>query len=211
MRYLFINTAVSVSTVAFIENNTVLSICDEYNSNDLSEKIFLMIDKVFNESGYTPNDLNKIFVINGPGSFTGIRIGLAIAKTMAWALNIDLIPISCLELIATTPSNVPVVSLIDARRNYGYAGVYDNDLEAIMLDKYISLEELAKLYPETKVKYVSYDMFNMIKTEKPVIDYIKVIKKHENDAVISCHKVNPVYLKLTEAEEKRNQNEHCES
>lgn len=72
-------------------------------------------------------------------------------------------------------------------------------------------DELAKLYPETKVKYVSYDMFNMIKTEKPVIDYIKVIKKHENDAVISCHKVNPVYLKLTEAEEKRNQNEHCES
>ena len=54
-------------------------------------------------------------------------------------------------------------------------------------------------------------MFNTIKTEKPVIDYIKVIKKHENDAVISCHKVNPVYLKLTEAEEKRNQNEHCES
>lgn len=212
MKYLFINTAISVSTVAFIENDIILSICEECNSNDLSEKIFLMIDKVFNESGYTPNDLNKIFIVNGPGSFTGIRIGLAIAKTMAWALNIDLIPISSLELIATTPSNVPVVSLIDARRNCVYAGAYDHDLQKIMQNQYISLEELVKLYPDdTTVKYVSYDTFDIINTERPVIDYIRVIKKHEHDSVVSCHNVNPIYLKLTEAEENRKHNEYLQS
>lgn len=211
MRYLFINTAISVSTVALIENDKVISIREEYNSNDLSEKIFFMIDEVFKESDCTPENLNKIFIINGPGSFTGIRIGLAIAKIMAWALRIDLIPISSLELIATTPNNIPIVSLIDARRNCVYAGVYNSNLEAIMSDKYISLEELIKLYSKEEVKYVSYDTFEMVKTEYPVIDYIKIIKKHENDVAISCHKVNPIYLKLTEAEEKKNQNERCAS
>lgn len=211
MRYLFINTAVSVSTVAFIENNTILSIYEECNLNDLSEKIFFMIDKVFTESGYTPNDLNKIFVVNGPGSFTGIRIGLAIAKTMAWALHIDLIPISCLELIATTPSEGFIISMIDARRNYVYAGVYDHSLQEILPDQYISIEKLIKLYPRTKGKYVSYDTFDSIESEKPKIDYIKIIKKHEHDNTIPCHSVNPTYLKLTEAEEKRKNNENSKS
>lgn len=210
MKYLFINTAASVSTIAIIDNETIAAIREEYNSNNLSEKIFFMIDEVFKESGCCPDDLKKIFVINGPGSFTGIRIGLAIAKTMAWALGIELIPISSLELFATTPSFTPIVSLIDARRNYVYAGVYGSNLEIIMQDKYISIDELTKLYPDTKEKYVSYDTFSEIKTEKPTIDYIKIVKKHENDEIVSCHKVNPVYLKLTEAEEKRIQNEYCE-
>lgn len=211
MRYLFINTAISVSTIALIEDDEVVAICEEYNANDLSSKIFLMIDKVFQEASITPTELNKIFVVNGPGSFTGIRIGLSIAKTMAWALNIDLIPISSLELLATTSNENVIISLIDARRNYVYAGVYDSNLEVIMQDKYISIDELTKLYPNTKEKYVSYDIFDGIKIEKPMIDYIKIIKKHKNDEANSCHKVNPVYLKLTEAEEKRIKNEHCKS
>lgn len=210
MKYLFINTAISVSSVALIEDNKILSIYEENNSNDLSEKIFFMIDKVFADSGNTPENLDKIFVINGPGSFTGIRIGLAIAKTMAWALNIELVPISCLELIATTSSKTNVVAMIDARRDYVYAGVYDRELQVIMSDRYISLEELLKLYPED-VTYVSYDTYQNLEIEKPVIDYIKVIKKHEKDEAISSHYVNPVYLKQTEAEEKRKQNENFES
>ena len=208
MRYLFINTAISVSTIALIEDDEVVSTCEEYNANDLSAKIFLMIDKVFQEVSITPKELNKIFVVTGPGSFTGIRIGLSIAKTMAWALNIDLIPISSLELLATTSSENMIVSLIDARRDFVYAGGYDENLQIIMPDQYIEIKQLISQFANSKVHYISYDKFASIPTEKPIIDYVKIVKKHEHDKLISCHKVNPVYLKLTEAEEKRKQDEH---
>lgn len=206
MKYLVINTAISFSSVVLVENNEVISICEEYNSNDLSSKIFFMIDHVFKESNYTPRDINKIFVVNGPGSFTGIRIGLTIAKTMAWALKIDLIPISCLELLATTSTQKNTIALIDARRGFVYAGGYDIHLGNVIPDQYINISKLQNLCSKLNVCYISYDSFENIKSEKPIIDYIKIIKKHENDVVLNCHKVNPVYLKMTEAEEKRNDN-----
>ncbi len=208
MKYLFINTAVSVSTIALIENDSIVSICEEYNSNDLSAKIFFMIDKVFEDGKCQPKDLNKIFVVNGPGSFTGIRIGLAIAKTMAWSLNIDLIPVSCLECLASSSSGEDMIALIDARRDFVYAGRYDTELKEKMPDQYIKIDQLIKDFSKSKIKYVSYDIFSSIQTEKPNPDYIKIIRKHLSDKVISCHKVNPNYLKMTEAEEKRIQNEH---
>ena len=101
MRYLLINTAVSVSNIVLVENDQIVSKVESVNEKDLSAKIFFMIDQVFRDANCIPEDLDKIFVVNGPGSFTGIRIGLTIAKIMAWSLKIDLIPISCLELLAS--------------------------------------------------------------------------------------------------------------
>lgn len=207
MRYLFVNTAVSVSSVALIEDRKVVSIAEEKNSNDLSSKIFFMIDKVFQDGKCKPQDLNKIFVVTGPGSFTGIRIGLAIAKTMAWTLKIDLIPISTLEMLATSEKeSTMIVSLIDARRNYVYAGVYDHNLSPVIDEQYILLDDLLEKISSIKTVFVSYDHFENLDIKTPTIDYLKIISKHENDIVVNCHSVNPVYLKLTEAEEKRIEN-----
>lgn len=212
MRYLFINTAVCVATVALIEDLKIVSVCEETNAKDLSSKIFFMIDDVFQKSRCTPKDVNKIFIVNGPGSFTGIRIGLSIAKTMSWALGIDLIPVSSLELLATNSSLKELkVSLIDARRDSVYAGVYNSELEPIMKDQYIGLEDLLSKYSLSKADYISYDTFEKVKTIKPVVDILQIIKKHEYDEVLSCHKVNPAYLKLTEAEETREKDENRNS
>lgn len=210
MRYLFINTAVSVSTITLIENDKVVSSMEEYNAKDLSEKIFLMIDKVLVEGSCLPHELDKIFVVIGPGSFTGIRIGLAIAKTMAWALKIDLIPISSLELLASTnfSDTKNVIALIDARRNYVYAGGYDSNLKDFIPDQYIKLEVLLqKCQNFSDIDFVSYDDFESLTVNRPVLDYLKVVDKHKYDQVKCCHSINPIYLKLTEAEEKRNCND----
>ena len=210
MRYLLINTAVSVSSVVLIYNDEVISKIEEKNAGDLSSKIFFMIDEVFKEGNCGPKDLKKIFVVNGPGSFTGIRIGLSIAKTMAWALGIDLIPISSLELFATT--NVQAdnfISMIDARRNYVYAGIYNSKLDIVLEQQHILLADLLdKVSKVEKNVFISYDEFEDLEVQIPEIDYLKIVKKHENDVIDSCHNVNPVYLKLTEAEENRKLNEN---
>ena len=207
MKYLIINTATTTSSVALLDDNKIISNIEENNAKDLSSKIFFMIDKVLKDGLCIPQSLNKIFVVVGPGSFTGIRIGLTIAKTMAWALKIDLIPISSLELLASTKNieKNQIFALIDARRESVYAGGYTSNLEEIMTDKYLKIEELKIQYPDfSNISFVSYDMFEKIATMRPNPDYIKIVKKHKNDRVENCHKINPNYLKLTEAEEKRN-------
>lgn len=211
MKCLFINTAISDASVAFIESDQLISIANEKSSKDLSSKIFFMIDTVLENAHCTPQNLDKIFVVTGPGSFTGIRIGLTIAKTMAWALKIALVPISTLEFLATTSltNSANIISLIDARRGYVYAGGYDQDLNLIMNDQYISIDQLLSKYSSSSnIEFVSYDDFSTFDSKHPSPDYRKIIKKHENDIVENCHTINPVYLKLTEAEANKIDHEH---
>ena len=164
----------------------------EENITQSSSKIMPVLDEGFKKTNLKPNDIDKIFIVNGPGSFTGIRVGLTLAKVMSWALNIPLIPISELELLSTISNNNIIVPIIDARRGYVYGGVYDNNLNNIIKDEHILKEELLK-------KVTNYEI---VTNGKP--DIIKVIKKHENDSPVNPHEIKPNYLKLTEAEEKLN-------
>ena len=161
----------------------------------------VIIDKLFKQAKVNPREIDKIFVATGPGSFTGIRIGVTIAKIYAWTFNIKIIPVSSLEVLATTKFHgYVIVPTIDARRGYVYAGIYDKHLNVKNNDCYIKLE---KIIPDNKKCIIcSYDNFDGLKTIKPNIQIAKIIKKHEKDSPIDPHMVNPTYLKLTEAEEK---------
>ncbi len=215
MKYLFIDSATATLVVAIIIDDKITYIYNQKVGKDMSSVIILERDgKIIRQKRITEQKensklimptvkkvLNKekpdsIIVVNGPGSFTGIRVGLTVAKMMSWALNIPVVPLSSLEVIASTPTSENNIALIDARRGFVYAGVYDNDLNVIMEDKHM---ELAKLNIDGQI--VSYDDFAGI---KPNLDILKVIKKHEKDKDINPHKLNPKYLKLTEAEEKLN-------
>lgn len=193
MKYLFIDSATATLVVAIVIDDKVSYIYNKEAGKDMSNVIMPVIDEAFQQSGLTPQEIDKIFISTGPGSFTGIRVGLTVAKTMAWALNIPIIPISSLEVIASTPTTENNIALIDARRGYVFAGIYDNDLNIVEEDKHILLEDI-----NAKGTYVSYDDFDGL---KPQIDIIKVIKKHEQEIGENPHRVNPKYLKLTEAEE----------
>ena len=198
MKYLLIDTSSSNVTVSIIENKNILYNYQEKITSDMSSKIMPIIDEGFKNINFSLNDIDKIFVVNGPGSFTGIRVGVTIAKTIAWALKKEIVPISSLELIATTPINDKeyLVPMIDARRGNVFAGVYDKDLNCVKKDILINIEEMLK---ELNFNYeiLSYDNPNVI----------KIIEKHENDKVVNPHNLNPNYLKLTEAEENKLKND----
>ena len=101
-----------------------------------------------------------------------------------------------LEVIASTPNDKMNIALIDARRGYVYAGVYDEDLNVVSEDKHMEFSKIKE-----KGTFISYDNFE---GKKPNIDVLKVVKKHESDAGVNPHSLNPKYLKLTEAEERLN-------
>ena len=143
MKYLFLDTSAYNINAAIIINNVIVNNFTIINSPKLSENIFVYLEDVFKKSGIKINDIDKVFIVNGPGSFTGVRVGLTIAKTMAWALKIPIIPISTLELYATTAvNNKYLVPFINDRNGYLYAGIYDNQLNIYMKDRFLHISEL---------------------------------------------------------------------
>lgn len=187
MKYLFIDTCSNCLIISTIINNKLDYFFIDKNNNDTSSKVM----KVLKEAVCDINTVDKIFVVNGPGSFTGIRVGVTIAKTIGFCLNIPIIKLSELELLATTKTDTKYnVSLIDARRGYVYAGIYDKDLNCYLEDQHILLNDIK--YPDSYTVIDNYDN----------IDLLKIIKKHEFDESINPHDLKPNYLKRTEAEEK---------
>ena len=200
MRSLVIDTSSFFMLVAVMEENQVLASYEEEIHTDMASKIVPTIELLFEKVTFSIEDIDKIFIVNGPGSFTGLRVGVTVAKTIAWALHKEVIPISSLELMATTEVTTPyIIPAIDARRGYVYAGVYDQDLNVIMGDKHLPFEELST-YLE-KGTLISRD--NLENSQVPKVDLSKMVTKHKNDKTVHPHALVPNYLKLTEAEENK--------
>ena len=199
---LFLDTCNKNIVIGLLEDNKLIDKTIYINDNNLSEKLLPSIKELLDKNNIRVNNLNRIYVSVGPGSFTGIRIGLTVAKVMSWSLKIDIIPISSLEAIASTDSDYNYICpMIDARRGYVYASLYDKELNNIIKDQYIKQEVFTNLLKDYKYEIVSYESDN-----KPIVNIEKIVAKHVNDKSINPHKLNPIYLKLTEAEEKRNDN-----
>lgn len=200
----FISTATKRLLLSIIKDNELIYSYNEYNDNTLSERIMPVIDEAFNKTNITANDIDKIYVVNGPGSFTGIRVGITIAKTIAWALNKEIYTISSLELLSSTKVNTKyIVPLIDARRGFVFTALYDNELNLIIDESHILLDDFKNIISNYEVTYISEDDFSF-DTINSEYDILKLLNKHKNDKSINPHAVNPNYLKLTEAEERLN-------
>lgn len=199
---LFLDSSDKKAIVALLSGGKLIDSIIEENDNHLSEKFLPMIERIIAKNQLQIDNIDAIYVINGPGSFTGVRVGVTTAKVMAWGLKKRIIPISELALLATTLTNKKyIVPYIDARRNAVYAGIYDKNLNSVMADAYISIDNLMKKIDHIEdVEFVSY--YNNIEhTIEPNIDIEKIVQKHYNDEGINPHQVVPNYLKRTEAEE----------
>src|SRR5574344_1544998 len=127
MRVLYIDTSSSYLYSGIVEDEILLSSTILDLGQDLSKYALPKIANMFKENNLKPGDIDKIIAVNGPGSFTGIRIGLTIAKVYAFSLKIPITSITSLEAMAASCKEKKVlIPMIDARRNYSYAAIYDN-------------------------------------------------------------------------------------
>lgn len=204
MRVLYIDTSSDyLYSGIVIEDKLVSSIKKKYEK-DLSKEALPQVIELFNKANTTPQYLDKIIVVNGPGSFTGIRIGITIAKTIAWALNINITPISGLIAMAISCNNDTYkMPLIDARRGYVYGAIYDKDNNEVIKDSHINLQELLDKSKDLDIEAITNNDLDInIKKESYDPDILKIVKHFEENDGINPHLVNPIYLKKTEAEEK---------
>ena len=196
---LFIDTALSYIRVALFKDDKLIDSINEKCEKNMSAIFDSKVDELFKRNNLELNEVNKIYTVTGPGSFTGIRVGMTFSKVLAMALNKKITPISELQVLATTNTDKFKAPLIDARRGYVYAGVYDKDLNTLTEDKHILLEDFLNINKD--VEYISYDSFEHISTMEPNIDFEKIINKNKDKKQIAHEVLTPNYLKLTEAEE----------
>ncbi|MCI8778271.1 MAG: tRNA (adenosine(37)-N6)-threonylcarbamoyltransferase complex dimerization subunit type 1 TsaB [Bacilli bacterium] len=203
MTSLFIDTSTKFITLSIIKDNKQCYFFHEKVFEELSVKILPLISDALKQCNLKAHDINKIYIVTGPGSFTGIRIGLTIFKVIAWTLKIDIVPISSLELIASTKTDTDyIVPCIDARRGNCYIAIYNENLDMIVSDRFTSFQSfIDDILLDKTFQIVTYDDIDNGNKIVPQIDIIKVINKHKNDLPINPHMINPNYLKKTEAEE----------
>ena len=201
---LFLDTSSSYLTLAILKDGKELKSLYEYLEKDMSKETLNKIKIIMDSLNLKPNDVSNIIVVTGPGSYTGLRVGVTIAKTYAWGLHKNLYSVSSLKTLATTISleNIYIVPIIDARRGYFFAGIYDEEYNEVLKDTYIKYEDLKeKLDTLNKpYKFVTTSKVEGIESiiYKPNIENLF---KHMKFDEVSPHTLVPNYLKKTEAEE----------
>ena len=208
MRTLYIDTSSSYLYTAIVEDNKLLGEVKEEFGQSLSEVALPKIVSVFTNNDIKPEQIDKIIVVNGPGSFTGIRIGITIAKVYAWSLNIPITTITSLEaMMLSNEKDAYKVPVIDARRQYVFGAIYDSNNRQILKPQHIKIEDL-KQQMASLDNYVvitnNEDLeedFDNIEAYNPNI--LKIVEYFKDKEPLNPHAVNPDYLKLTEAEESK--------
>lgn len=206
MRYLYIDTSSSYLYTAIVENEKLLSEIKEEFGQSLSEVALPKIASMFEKTNLEAKDINKIIVVDGPGSFTGIRIGITIAKVYAWSLNIPITTITSLEAMAlSSDKEIVHVPMINARRGYVYTAIYDKDYNELLKPQHMKLEDLLKeLEKINEYEFISNDKFDGIENIKEYNPNLeKVVNYFKDKERVNPHAVNPEYLKLTAAEESK--------
>lgn len=135
--FLLIETATEICSVALSKGTEIIGLKEDSNTNSHAKKLLPFIDEVLKANNMTSKDLNAVVVSSGPGSYTGLRIGVSTAKGIAYTAEIPLISVGTLTGIASgavcDPNNViadnsVIVPMIDARRMEVYTTLFDKNL-----------------------------------------------------------------------------------
>ena len=124
---LFIGTYNQIITLAILKEGKLLCMKEHTSERSHSKKLIPLLDEVLKEANFTAKDLKEIIVINGPGSFTGVRLGVTVAKTLAYTLDIGVKTISSIEAIGVSDNslNKKIVSIPDPKGFY--YGFFENN------------------------------------------------------------------------------------
>ena len=227
MRILAFETSAKAASVALLEDGRLLA--ESYQNTGLthSQTLMVMAQDLLNQLTMTPGDVDAVAVAHGPGSFTGVRIGVAAAKGFAWGREIPCCGVSTLEAMAAGLGvwEGYVCPVMDARRSQVYNALFHascGNLQRIREDRAISLadlgEELKNLEsPIFLVGDGSILCYNTLLEDVPGLVLPPEHRMHQRAAgvalvawqmakagrTVSGQELEPNYLRLSQAERER--------
>ena len=227
MKILALETSAKSVSTAVVENGSIL--CSAYQNTGLTHSRTLMplVDGMLRAADLQMSDMELIAVAQGPGSFTGLRIGVSAAKGLAWACDVPCCGVSTLAAMAQNlcHMNATVICAMDARRNQVYNALFrakDGVLERLCDDRAIGLAELAEeLKNDDSLKFVVGDGAKLCYTylqqqgiacrmapaalvmQNAVGVGLAAEELAAEGKTVSAHELVPVYLRLSQAERER--------
>lgn len=205
---LFFDTSSDLLKVSLIKDNKIIFDKELYTKNDHSSYLVPTIDEAFKSNNIDFKELDEIIVGNGPGSFTGTRISIAVAKTYAFSFNIPVYMISSLEeLIYDNDGYDFYVPIIEEKKDNLYFSIFDKDKKRVMDDTYSSTEYMYKKLEELDGKILLISLSNKeyekYDTVNASINALNIMKNIDvNNEKVNPHLLKPNYIKKIEAEAK---------
>lgn len=187
MYSLFIDTHDKDITIVLFKDGKFYKSNIRESERNHSDYTMPMLNELLNDNNLTVHDLNEILVVNGPGSFTGVRLGVTIAKTLAYTLNIPIKTITSLECYALSDkeNKEKLVTLHDIKGVYGVI-FKDNKMDG-------------EIFYKSNADYEAMDKKDYKIIEKTTYDFDNIYEYMKNIKPTVAHKVNPLYVKVIEA------------
>ncbi|PTU27301.1 tRNA (adenosine(37)-N6)-threonylcarbamoyltransferase complex dimerization subunit type 1 TsaB [Bacillus subtilis] len=223
MTILAIDTSNYTLGIALLRGDTVIAEYITYLKKNHSVRAMPAVHTLLSDCDMAPQDLSKIVVAKGPGSYTGVRIGVTLAKTLAWSLDIPIAAVSSLETLAANGRHFEglICPIFDARRGQVYTGLYEYKnglLEQVAPDQNVLLADWLEMLKEKDrpVLFLGHDTSihkQLIEDVLGTKGFIGTAAQHnprpselaflgkEKEAA-DVHRLVPDYLRLAEAEAK---------
>ncbi len=181
MYTLFLDTHDELITVSLLKDKEVYT-CEKISEYSHSVHLLPLISNMLENKNITMQDIEKVVVVNGPGSFTGIRIGVTVAKTIAYSLSIPIYVISSLIMYLVSTEEIgKIMCTIEDSKGY-YINAFDNEKEIIEESYVTDLSE--------------YKSYKIIENK---IDVLKTVEYATKNKEVNVHLVKANYVKKIEA------------
>ena len=223
MKILALETSAKGVSCAVTENGAPLASAYQCTGLTHSRTLMPMVEDMLKNAELTLDDMDLIAIANGPGSFTGLRIGIAAVKGLAWAADKPCCGVSTLQAMACSVSHMEglIIGAMDARRDQIYNALFeakDGSLTRLCEDRAVGLDELCRqLKDDTRRKIVlgdggrlcrDYLMQHGILCElapAPLLyqNAVGVALAAEQGEWVSAQELSPVYLRPAQAERLR--------
>lgn len=220
MLILGISTSSNIASVALSKDAECIKELNINNNKTHSETLLPLINELLSETNIKLQDINLIACDNGPGSFTGIRIGISTVKAIAVSLNIPVIAVSSLEGLAyNIHDSECICSLIDARNNQVYCGLFDSNHTLIGNYMADDINTILPVINQNKdILFVGdgavahKGLLNINNFRSDNLLHAKNINlcafnKFSKGEILSADSILPMYLRKSQAERMRNLNE----
>ncbi len=224
MKILGIDTSTDICGVALTDDKILIT---EFRSNIKrahAEKIIYAIDRVLSDAHFKPNEIDGIAISIGPGSFTGLRIGLAAVKGLALATNLPVVAVPSLDALASQAFfwRDQICPLVKAQADEAYTALYhfqngqliqDSDYQLVTLDAFSDLIDQKTLILNFGMKnlmdFISGKMLNLVEVAPPEYSmasgyYVAIsgFERFIHQQIEDIEKLEPFYLKNFKAKKK---------